>query len=46
LPLEIKSRPPIPDDRLGEGITLPDYVRRFDARLAGHTETRNFPIPD
>src|SRR4030095_11054182 len=46
LPLEIMSRPPIPDDKLVEGITLPDYVRRYDARLAGHTETRNFPIPD
>ena len=46
LPLEIKSRPPIPDDKLVEGITLPDYVRRYDARLAGHTETRNFLIPD
>ena len=46
LPLEIKSSPPIPDDKLVEGITLPDYVKRYDARLAGHTETRNFPIPD
>ena len=46
LPLEIRSRPPIPDDKLVEGITLPDYVRRYDARLAGHTEIRNFPIPD
>jgi nitroimidazol reductase NimA-like FMN-containing flavoprotein (pyridoxamine 5'-phosphate oxidase superfamily) len=46
LPLEIKSRPPIPDDKLIEGITLPAYVRRYDARLAGHTEIRNFPIPD
>jgi len=46
LPLEIKSRPPIPDDKLVEGITLPDYVRRYDARFAGHTEIRNFPIPD
>jgi nitroimidazol reductase NimA-like FMN-containing flavoprotein (pyridoxamine 5'-phosphate oxidase superfamily) len=35
LPLEIKSRPPIPDDKLVEGITLPDYVRRYDARLNG-----------
>ena len=34
LPLEIKSRPPIPDDKLVEGITLPDYVRGYDARLA------------
>jgi uncharacterized protein len=40
LPLEIKSRPPIPDDRLMEGVTLPDYVRRYDARIngrAGHS---------
>jgi len=35
LPLEIRSRPPIPDDRLIEGVTLPDYVRRYDARLDG-----------
>jgi nitroimidazol reductase NimA-like FMN-containing flavoprotein (pyridoxamine 5'-phosphate oxidase superfamily) len=35
LPLEIKSRPPIPDDKLVEGITLPDYVRRYDTRLEG-----------
>ena len=35
LPLEIKSRPPIPDDKLVEGVTLPDYVRRYDARLNG-----------
>jgi nitroimidazol reductase NimA-like FMN-containing flavoprotein (pyridoxamine 5'-phosphate oxidase superfamily) len=33
LPLEIKSRPPIPDDRLVEGVTLPEYVERYDARL-------------
>jgi uncharacterized protein len=46
LPLEIKSRPPIPDNKLVEGITLPDYVRRYDARLAGHTEIRDFPLPD
>jgi nitroimidazol reductase NimA-like FMN-containing flavoprotein (pyridoxamine 5'-phosphate oxidase superfamily) len=38
LPLEMKSRPPIPDDKLVEGITLPDYVRRYDARLAGQSE--------
>lgn len=36
LPLEIKSGLPIPDDKLVEGITLPDYVKRYDARLAGH----------
>jgi nitroimidazol reductase NimA-like FMN-containing flavoprotein (pyridoxamine 5'-phosphate oxidase superfamily) len=35
LPLEIKSRPPIPDGKLIEGVTLPDYVRRYDARLNG-----------
>ncbi len=35
LPLEIKSRPPIPDDKLVEGVTLPEYVRRYDARLNG-----------
>src|SRR5260370_39816599 len=46
LPLEMKSRPPIPDDKLVEGITLPDYVRRYDARLACQIETRNFPIPN
>jgi uncharacterized protein len=45
LPLEIKSRPPIPDDTLIEGITLPEYVRRYDARLAGHSQVRDLPIP-
>src|SRR5437879_8609144 len=35
LPLEIKSRPPIPDDKLIKGVTLPDYVRRYDARING-----------
>lgn len=40
LPLEIRSRTPIPDDNLIDGVTLPDYVRRYDARLndgAGHS---------
>jgi nitroimidazol reductase NimA-like FMN-containing flavoprotein (pyridoxamine 5'-phosphate oxidase superfamily) len=37
LPLEMKSRPPIPDDKLVEGVTVPDYVQRYDARLARHT---------
>jgi hypothetical protein len=37
LPLEMRSRPPIPDDKLVEGVTVPDYVRRYDARLAGPT---------
>ena len=46
LPLEVKSRTPIPDDKLVEGITVPDYVRRYDARLAGHIETGDFPNPE
>lgn len=35
LPLEMRSRPPIPDDKLIEGVALPDYVLRYDARLVG-----------
>jgi hypothetical protein len=35
LPLEIGSRSPIPDDKLIDSVTLPDYVRRYDARLNG-----------
>lgn len=35
LPLEMKPRQPIPDDKLVEGVLLPDYVRRYDARLNG-----------
>ena len=38
LPLEIKSRPPIPDDRLIESVTLPDYVRRYNARINGRKD--------
>jgi uncharacterized protein len=38
LPLEIKSRPPIPDDKLIKGVTLPDYVRRYDTRINGRTD--------
>jgi nitroimidazol reductase NimA-like FMN-containing flavoprotein (pyridoxamine 5'-phosphate oxidase superfamily) len=40
LPLEITSRAPIPDDNLIAGVTVPDYVRCYDARLhggAGHS---------
>src|SRR5580658_1818022 len=33
LPLEMTSRPPVADDRLAKGVTLPDYVRRYDARI-------------
>jgi uncharacterized protein len=36
LPLEIRSRPPVPDDKLVEGVALPDYVRLYDARINGH----------
>ena len=36
LPLETRSGPPIPDDKLVEGVTLPEYVRRYDARLSRH----------
>src|SRR6266480_2987779 len=38
LPLEMKSRPPIPDDRLIESVTLPDYVRRYNARINGRKD--------
>jgi nitroimidazol reductase NimA-like FMN-containing flavoprotein (pyridoxamine 5'-phosphate oxidase superfamily) len=31
LPLELISRPAIPDDRLVEGVALPDYVLHYDA---------------
>jgi hypothetical protein len=33
----MKSRSPIPDDKLVEGVALPDYVRCYDARLNGGT---------
>jgi uncharacterized protein len=32
LPLEMRSGTPIPDDNLVEGVTVPDYVLRYDAR--------------
>jgi hypothetical protein len=38
LPLEMKARPPIPDDRLVKGVPLPDYVRRYDARINGRRD--------
>lgn len=38
LPLEIKSRAPIPDDKLVEGVSLPDYVRFYDDRLNGRKD--------
>jgi len=39
LPLGIKSGPPIPDDKLMEGVVLPEYVRRYDTRLNRHGNT-------
>ena len=33
LPLEIQSRPAVPDDRLVKRVTLPDYVRHYGARI-------------
>jgi uncharacterized protein len=36
LPLETRSGPPVPDDKLVEGVTLPEYVRRYNARLSHH----------
>jgi uncharacterized protein len=33
LPLVMKSRPPVADDKLVEGVTVPEYVQRYDARL-------------
>src|SRR6266568_8645202 len=38
LPLEMKCRPPVPDDKLITGVTLPDYVRRYDARINGRKD--------
>jgi uncharacterized protein len=35
LPLQIKSRPPMPDNKLISGVTVPDYVRRYHLRLSG-----------
>jgi nitroimidazol reductase NimA-like FMN-containing flavoprotein (pyridoxamine 5'-phosphate oxidase superfamily) len=41
LPLETRPQPPIPDDHLVEGVALPDYVRRYDARLNGRGEPQS-----
>ena len=37
LPLAVRSGKPISDERLVNGISLPDYVRRYDDRLDGRT---------
>ena len=38
LPLAMRCEAPIPDERLTDGIELPDYVRLYDARLNGATK--------
>jgi uncharacterized protein len=38
LPLEIRSRSPIPDANLVKGVAVPDYVRRYDARINGRKD--------
>jgi uncharacterized protein len=38
LPLETRSGSPVPDDKLIEGVALPEYVRRYDARLDRHRD--------
>src|SRR5580700_5383958 len=38
LPVEMKSRLCIPDDKLVQGVTVPEYVQRYDARLNGHKD--------
>jgi nitroimidazol reductase NimA-like FMN-containing flavoprotein (pyridoxamine 5'-phosphate oxidase superfamily) len=38
LPLEMKSRLSIPDDKLVQGVTVPEYVQRYDARLNGRED--------
>jgi uncharacterized protein len=35
LPIETRAQTPIPDEQLLDGVELPDYVRRYDARVAG-----------
>jgi uncharacterized protein len=35
LPLQMRSRPPIPDANLVRGVAVPHYVLRYDARLDG-----------
>jgi hypothetical protein len=37
LPLELEARVPIADDRLIDGVIVPDYLRRYQARLSGGT---------
>jgi nitroimidazol reductase NimA-like FMN-containing flavoprotein (pyridoxamine 5'-phosphate oxidase superfamily) len=41
LPLAMRCAAPIPDERLANGIELPDYVRLYDVRLNGATKQPN-----
>ena len=34
LPFEVRGQPPIPDDRLLDGVMIPEYVRLYDVRTA------------
>lgn len=44
LPLEMRSGTPIPDDNLVEGVTVPDYVLRYDARQVAISKHINVAI--
>src|SRR5690348_4368615 len=37
LPLGMQSGLPVPDDKLMEGVTVPDYVRLYSQRFNGHS---------
>lgn len=37
LPIGIQSGSPVPDDNLVDGVTVPDYVRRYSQRFNGHS---------
>jgi uncharacterized protein len=43
LPLEVRSRTPIPDDNLVEGVAVPDYVLHYDPRLEGARDVEIAP---
>jgi nitroimidazol reductase NimA-like FMN-containing flavoprotein (pyridoxamine 5'-phosphate oxidase superfamily) len=38
LPLETRPQSPKPDDKLVDGVTVPDYVRLYDRRLNGNKD--------
>jgi hypothetical protein len=44
LPLEMRSGTSIPDDNLVEGVTVPDYVLRYDARQVAISKHINVAI--